>query len=371
MKVNLFRKVISCLAVGAMLLTAMTGCSKEAQKSDGSPETAADTKKTAESEAEAGEQTAATGSEFKVALISVQSFGDNGPADDMKAAVNRAAEELGVKTATYEALQADQYEESLRNFAQNDYNMIITAFPGMVQPLSAVARDFPDIKFVHIYNSEDYGLNNVSSVDFATWEANYVCGVAAAMSADSNLIGHIVGAEDNTILANYNALLKGAQSVNPNAAVERVNAGTFDDPAKGKEIALSLYGKGAKVVIGDAGKTTLGMIEAAQESDAFIIGDASDHSAIAPGNVLMDTKIGFGNMVYAEIDKMVKGTFEPGITFASYANDGIGTFKNVTIGDNRKNGEDAEKLSALWKKIDEVEAQIKDGTLKIEKDISK
>lgn len=354
MKSKLFKKVIGSLTIMVMCVGVITGCG---QKSDDVETATQDVDKADKA--------------YKVALVSVQSFGDNGPADDMKAGLNRAADEFGLEVTTYEALQADQYEESLRNFAQNGYDMIVTAFPGMAQPIETVAKDFPDIKFVHIYNSEDYGLENVSSVDFATWEANYVCGVAAALVADANLIGHIVGSEDNTIVANYNALLAGAQSVNPDASVERVNAGTFDDPAKGKEIALSIYDKGAKVIIGDAGKTTLGMIEAAQEIESYIVGDASDHSSLAPGNVLMDTKIGFGNMVYEQIEAMANGGFAAGLTMASYANDGIGTYKNTTLAENLENQDDAGRVAELWEKVKEIEGQIKDGSLAIEKDISK
>lgn len=351
MKRGFFRRTVGFLGVMVLCVAALAGCGKKSDENSSSDDKG--------------------GGKYKVALVSVQSFGDNGPADDMKSAINRAADELGVEVTTYEALQADQYEEALRNFAQIDYDMVITAFPGMAKPLQTVAKDFPDIKFVHIYSSEDYGLDNVASVDFATWEANYVCGVAAALASDSNLIGHIVGSEDNTIVANYNALLKGAQSMNPEAAVERVNAGTFDDPAKGKEIALSIYGKGAKAIIGDAGKTTLGMIEAAKETQSFIVGDASDHSSLAPGNVLLDTKIGFGNMVYEQIERMVNDKFESGLSVANYANDGIGTFKNVSIEENMENKEETGRMEELWSKVEEVEGKIKDGSLTVEKDISK
>lgn len=353
MRKNLFRKTTCGLVVLAMCVVA-SGCSSS--DSSSSDSTDGDTN---------------SSDALKVAFVSVQSFGDQGPADDMKAALERAEADFGVEIATYEALQADQYEEALRNFAQNDYDMIVTAFPGMAQPIAAVAEDFSDIDFVHIYNSDAYEFDNVISIDFATWEANYVCGVAAALASDADIIGHIVGGEDNTIAANYNALVKGAQTINPDVSVERINAGTFDDPAKGKEIALSLYSKGAQVIIGDAAKTTLGMIEAAQETDSFIIGDASDHSALAPGNVFMDTQIGFGNMVYAQIENMVNDTFDGGLIMADYSNDGIGTYKNTTLSDNMANQDNATRIADLWAEIDAVEAQIKSGELVIDKDISK
>lgn len=303
----------------------------------------------------------------KVALVLTQSLGDSGPSDDMNSAVKRAQEELGIEATTYEALQPEQYEESLRNFAQNGYDMIVASFPAMTDAVKKVAADFPDVKFVHIYSAEDYGLDNVVSIDFACWEANYVCGVAAAMASESGQIGHVIGGEDNTIRANYNALVAGARSVNPNATVEQINAGTFDDPAKGKEIALSLYGKGVDVIIGDAGKVTLGIIEAAEETGNYVIGDASDHSSLAPGNVLMDTALGFGAAVYDQISKLVDGTFTAGLGAANYANGGISTTKNTTLAENCTDEVMKEKAPQIWEKVAEVEAQITDGTLVVEK----
>ena len=309
----------------------------------------------------------AGGGALKVALVLTQSLGDSGPADDMNNAMKRAVEDFGIESTTYEALQPEQYEESLRNFAQNGCDMVVASFPGMTEAVRKVAADFPDVKFVHIYSAEDYGLDNVVSVDFACWEANYVCGVAAALVSESGQIGHIIGGEDNTIRANYHALVEGAQSVNSAAAVEQINAGTFDDPAKGKEIALSLYGKGVDVIIGDAGKVTLGIIEAATETGNYIIGDASDHSSLAPGNVLMDTALGFGAAVYDQISKLVDGTFSAGVGAANYANGGIATTKNTSLAENCTDEALKGRLDEIWDKVAEIEGQIADGTLVVEK----
>lgn len=367
---SFIRNIGRITTAGILCATLLAGCGASEQETG----QAATTAESGSAGTAAAEKTPASGAgekNSKAALVVIQSLGDNGPADGMNNGLKQAEKDFGIEVTTYEALQADQYEESLRNFAQNGYNMVITAFPGMNQAIQAVAKDFPEVKFVHIYSSEDYGLENVSSVDFACWEANYICGVGAALASDSDLVGHIVGSEDNTIRANYNALLEGARSVNPNAKVELVNAGTFDDPAKGKEIALSLYSKGAGVIVGDAGKTTLGIIEAAEETGNLAIGDASDHSSLAPGNVFMDTKLGFGDMVYKQIENMVNGEFTPGLTSADYSNEGIGTFKNAALETNTKNDGLKGKLVDIWNQIDQVEKEIAEGSLTIEKNIAK
>lgn len=307
--------------------------------------------------------------EKKVALILPQSLGDGGPADDMNAAMKRAKNDLGVKTSVYEALQPAEYETSLRNFARQGNKLIITAFPGMIEPLKKVAPEFPDTHFVLIYGSEDFKVPNITAVDFATWEVNYVVGIAAGMMTETGKLGHIVGTEDNTIMANYNAFLKGAKTVRGDVTVTRINANSFEDPAKGKEISFSLINQGVDVLLGDSAKTTLGIIEASKEKGILVIGDSSDHSQLAPSNVLMDTQIGFGNSVYDQIEKFVKGSLKGGLTTATFNNGGIGLTRNTELGKNVP--ELSDKLQEVNKKVDEAIEAIKSGSLVIERNISR
>ena len=58
----------------------------------------------------------------------------------------------------------------------------------------------------------------------------------------------------------------GVQAVNPEAKVLVGYAGVFNDPAKGKEVAMAHYNRGADIVYHAAGKTGEGVIEAAKEA---------------------------------------------------------------------------------------------------------
>lgn len=310
------------------------------------------------------------GDPTKVALILPQSLGDAGPADDMNAGLRNTVDELGIEGSVFEALQPAEYEQALLTYARQGTDLIIVAFPGFVEPLRKVAPQFPDTKFALVYGFEDFDMPNVSVIDFATWEVNYVVGVAAGVMTETGKLGHIVGSEDNTIIANYNAFVNGAQSVRSDATVSRVNANTFDDPAKGKEIALGLISGGADVLLGDAAKTTLGIIEASEENDVFVIGDASDHSDLAPANVLMDTKIGFGTTVSNQIRALVDGTWESGLQAADFSNEGIGLFRNEQITEHLS-AEQVAKIEEMNAKVDEAIEAIASGSLVIERDIER
>ena len=85
----------------------------------------------------------------------------------------------------------------------------------------------------------------------------------------------------------------------------------------------------------------------------FIIGDAVDHSSYGPGNLVMDTFLGFGNAVYEQVKLLATGEWKPGLAYATYANNGIGTIKNTTVGEN--NPKLAPIMDDVWAKLEEVE----------------
>jgi basic membrane protein A and related proteins len=61
-------------------------------------------------------------------------------------------------------------------------------------------------------------------------------------------------------------------------------AGGWNDPARGKEIALAMYEQGANIVFQIAGGTGVGVFEAAAEQEKFALGVDSDQATI-----IMDT----------------------------------------------------------------------------------
>ncbi len=65
---------------------------------------------------------------------------------------------------------------------------------------------------------------------------------------------------------------QGACLVNPDIQSIVQYAGSWDDPARGKEITLAMYEQGADIVFQVAGGTGVGVFEAASEQGRFAIG---------------------------------------------------------------------------------------------------
>jgi basic membrane protein A len=90
-----------------------------------------------------------------------------------------------------------------------------------------------------------------------------------------------VGGQDipviNDFIVGYE---QGACLVNADSQVLVQYAGSWNDPAKGKEITLAMYEQGADTVFQVAGGTGVGVFEAAAEQSHYAIGVDSDQASI-------------------------------------------------------------------------------------------
>jgi basic membrane protein A len=303
---------------------------------------------------------------MRVVLIGNQKFGDQGPMDDMNSSLQRAAKDFGVQVKTFEALQPAEYEEVVRAFARQGYDLIMVTFAPLIEAVSRVAPEFPNTKFAVIFALEDMNIPNVRVVSFSCWEAYFTAGVAAGLFTETGKLAHIAGADEPTLNANFNAFVDGAKSVRKDISVDRVVAGTFEDPAKGKEIALSLYERGIDIIATDAAKTSLGVIEAGEQEGKFVIGDAIDHSDLAPATIIMDTLVGFGNSVYTQVEDLVKGKFTGGLSFANLSNGGVGVVLNKNF-TKAASPVYAKKMPQVEKEVEKTIADIISGKVIIER----
>lgn len=367
------KKRLAVLLATAMVLSmALTGCgSGGKEKTDagkGETQGTSEEAKAENQETEAPKESEE--SELKVAFITPQSTGDNGPVDDIMMAIDKVKADFGIEVQVVEALDTTDQEDAVRSFAAENYDVIFTLFQQFVEPVRKIAPEYPDTKFVLIYATDDFGMDNVVAYAYDAWETSYAAGVLAASMSESGILGNVVGYEDDTIVANSNAFLEGAKTVNPDATVKRINAASFEDPAKGKEVGGQLIADGADVIFTDAARTSLGVIEAAKEADGdvFIIGDNADHSALAPSSVIGDNIYGYGNTLYNQISDIVEGKFTKGVIVCSVGNSisVLQTYDN--FGSDGASDELKDKYAAAVEATNQVIEKIKNGEVKVEKD---
>ena len=198
--------------------------------------------------------------------------------------------ELGIDPANWESGLLDVMTDS------DSYDMLITGTFQMIDFLAANAHDYPDKYFIFYDAPMPYddaevcveGCSNVYSITYAQNEGSFLAGVYAAAISMSELEGvneaailGAVGGQQIPVIDDFIVgYEQGACVVNPDSEVIVQYAGGWNDPARGKEIALAMYEQDADIVFQIAGGTGVGVFEAAHEQEHYAIGVDSDQATI-------------------------------------------------------------------------------------------
>jgi len=152
---------------------------------------------------------------------------------------------------------------NLSTLAEQKASLIIGVGFMIKDAVAEAAKMFPNSNFVLIDGATN--LPNVADISFKENEGAFLVGVIAAKVSKTGVIGYVGGVSTpvtNRMETGYKA---GALTVNPKIKVLTSYAGSFADPAKGEEMAIPQYDKGADVVFQVAGQTGLRVITAAKK----------------------------------------------------------------------------------------------------------
>jgi len=311
----------------------------------------------------------------KVMLIGNQRFGDQGPMDAFSAGLDTCASEYGFEVSKLESIDPAGYEDDIRAVASEGYDLILTTFPPMTPAQVTVAKEFPEQKFRAIYQfinmpGDAEILANVSSTEYQGQTVGYILGVVAASLSKSGKLGVVAGSDDPTVNSIANAWGQGALSVNPDVSVEYGVAGSYEDPAKGKEIALAMASRGVDVISTQAAKTQLGVIEGAKEQGILVQGDVADNFALYPEGFVGYNALDFGSDVVLACKEIAEDAWTGGThTVLDLA---TGTFfvpwDVIDAWAAAQTFTDAEAAAAAIAAGKAAEAAILDGSLIVEND---
>ena len=266
--------------------------------------------------------------------------------------------ETGLNYREIELQSEAQREQALRRFAESGSNPIITMGFAMADPLSAVAADYPDTKFVAI-DVTWLDAPNVRQIGFAEHEGSYLVGMMAAMASKSGTVGFI-GGMDIPLIRHFGCgYAQGAKAVNPDVNIVANMTGTtpaaWNDPVKGSELTKAQISQGADVIYAAAGGTGVGVLQTAADEGALSIGVDSNQNHLHPGKVLTSMLKRVDVAVY---DAMKAGTdVETGVFTMGLAEEGVG----YAMDDNNAPLVTAE----MQAKVDEARQQIIDGSLNV------
>ena len=241
---------------------------------------------------------------------------------------------LGITLRDIEPGTPVNIEPGMRAFAERRYDVIIGIGFTQAPILDLVAKDYPQIHFAIIDGVSE--LPNVASVVFKEHEGSYLVGILAAMTSKTGTLGFLGGMDIGLIHRFATGYEEGAKSANPNIRVLKNYVGVTDtawnNPGRGKELALAQIAKGADVIFTAAGNSGLGAFDAVEEKgrDAsgrathFVIGVDSNQNMLKPGFVLTSMVKRVDNAVYEIVKDVRNGQFKAGLHVFGLESDGVG-----------------------------------------------
>jgi basic membrane protein A len=232
-------------------------------------------------------------SPLKIALLLNGSLGDKSFFDSAANGMALINKQFGdaVSTKTIEmGYDQTKWEPTLVDISDGDWDVIILGTWQMTEALQRVAKDYPQKKYVIFDTQVDYklGLPNVYSITYKQNEASFLAGALATLVTESSmplankdrLIGFLGGMDIpviNDFLVGY---IQGARYIDQKIKIAISYIGSFDDSAKGKEMALAQYRQGVDIGYNVAGQAGLGQLDAAKDVNRYAIGVDSDQAAI-------------------------------------------------------------------------------------------
>lgn len=190
--------------------------------------------------------------------------------------LRRAATELGLEYTYIETVRPEDHEVNLLILIEEQCGLIITVGNGLGKVVERVAKEHPDVDFVTVDFVVQPPLSNVLSLVFAEDQAGFLAGALAGCITRSNIVGVVAGETVPPVLRFRKGFARGARYVNPKVRVLSEHVESFNDPDKGRSIALSFVERGADVIFGAGGRTGSGAIRGAAEAGAWVIGVDQD-----------------------------------------------------------------------------------------------
>jgi len=305
--------------------------------------------------------------DFKIAIAyDLGGRGDGGFNDLAYAGAEKAADELDGEvveaTARAEDTDADRTDR-LKLMAEGGADAVIAVGFLYATALTEVAAQYPDTWFA-IVDDDTVSADNVVSLMFAANEGSFLVGAAAALETETDKVGYI-GGVNTPLLQEFEAgFTAGAKAADADVEVsatyltEPPNFDGFNDPQRGAESANGMYDSGVDIIFAAAGGSGQGVFESASKAGKRAIGvDNDQYASVEPplNEVIITSmlkKVDVG--VHGFITSVDDGSVAAGTRVFDLAADGVGY---STSGD---------QLSAdTIAKLDELAAQIKDGSLEV------
>lgn len=331
-----------------------------------------------------GGDTATVGKEtMKVGMIT-----DAGTIDDKSfnqgtwEGILKASEEFGIQEQYLKPqgqTEAD-YLREITNIYDAGNKFIVTPGYKFETAIYKAQEKYKDAKFVLIdgapkettQSTEGKVGENTVSIFYAEHQSGFLAGLATALEIKEGAVGFIGGLKIPPVQKFNWGYQQGIAYANENfgtkITLDKENviyAESFEDNAKGQQLAAAMYDKGVKAIFASAGKVGVGVIteaktRASKGKEAWVVGvdvDQYKDGEYADGKsvVLTSATKKIGKSAYDMIKNELDGNFPGGKTFVV----------DIQTDDVGLPAENPNLSKDTITKVDEVIKLIKSGEVKI------
>jgi basic membrane protein A len=309
---------------------------------------------------------------FQVGMVT-----DIGGVDDRSfnatswAGVEQAEEDLNVEGTVLESEQQTDYATNITQLLNQDTDLIVTVGFLLADDTAAFAEDNPETMFTIVDYSFGGEYENVRGLTFATDEAAFLAGYAAAAATQTGKVATFGGINIPPVSIFMVGFESGVEYYNEQhgADVEvlgwntaennGVFVGNFESTDDGRRVAEDFLAEGADIIMPVAGPVGLGSAQAVQEAGgAWIIGVDTDWTVSAPE---------YSDIIFTSVMKnmnvAVYDTIELGIDegLDAFGDTYLGTLENDGVGlAGVKSGTVSDDILA---ELDEIRAGIIAGEI--------
>ena len=308
----------------------------------------------------------------KVGLICIGDENDQGYTYNFIRGKDAATEALAAKGIEVEWLvkwnigEDATCEDANIELAEAGCELIINNSYGFEDYMLKVAPNYPEVHFIACTGQESWcdDLYNTHNAFADIYEGRYLAGIVAGMklnqlieegeiAEDEAIIGYVGAFPHTEVVSGMTAYFLGARSVCPSATMKVLFTDTWSDATVEANAAAVLIDTGCVVLSQHADNSTPASV--AEEKGAYFTSYNNDMIDVAPDAVLVGTRIDWGVYFTAIIEDAVNGTEIPQDWSLGIANEAVVlTPLNEAIA-----------APGTAEKLAEVEAGIKDGTIKV------
>lgn len=256
--------------------------------------------------------------QIKVALVhTISGLGDKSINDSGLIALERAKEELGVGYTNVEPKEYSDYDAYFMELASSgEFDLIIALGAEQKEALVNAAEKFPEQKFSA--NSFEVTMDNISCQS-AIWEEFLF--ISGYLNSKLTTMDALPNANEQAVIGIINAMeippqtrpvvgyICGAKYANSQVEVLTSVVGDFVDGNRAQELAIAQYSKGADIIQDFCGKAGFGLLNAAELSNGYVTGAATNLNAMAPDFVPHSTLNPIENQMFDDIKAVQDGTW--------------------------------------------------------------